>query len=229
MLLILGLGSDAGSATNTGALIEPTLRWLLPGLSAAQIAAVHVLVRATAHIATYGILAGLWARALTRGMTLSGGRAAMLALAVSLGWALLDESLQGATTTRTSSAGDVLLDASGALGGILAWAIRAQRAIGAAGMMGLRGRGAPRAVGAPGAVGARRAMGAPRAIADRGLMRARSAVDAATRLSLLVAAIGGVVALLVNAVFGVPSGILWVTVPVAAGWLLLRLRRRSRG
>lgn len=54
----------------------------------------------------------------------------------------------------------------------------------------------------------------------------RRAASAATGVALWVAAAGGALALGVNALAGVPSGALWITVPVAGLALVLRQRRR---
>jgi VanZ family protein len=54
----------------------------------------------------------------------------------------------------------------------------------------------------------------------------RRVADRAAGVALWVAAVGGVLVLLVDAVTGVPGGALWITVPVAALALLLRHRHR---
>ena len=103
------------SAEQTGSLLEPLLRWLLPGLTAPQIAAVHGLVRKSAHVTEYAVLAALWFVALTRERGLSTRRAAWLAFLVAVGWAFLDELHQATEPSRTASAMDVAIDATGAL------------------------------------------------------------------------------------------------------------------
>ncbi len=55
----------------------------------------------------------------------------------------------------------------------------------------------------------------------------RAAADAATTVLLWTAAVGGVLALVLNVSVGVPSGVLWLTVPAALLTLLVR-RRRAR-
>lgn len=103
------------SAENTGSVITPLLRWLLPGATAAQIDALHLLARKSAHLTEYAVLAALWFVALTRERGLAPRRAAWLAFLVSAGWAFLDEWHQALEPTRTASAVDVGIDATGAL------------------------------------------------------------------------------------------------------------------
>src|SRR3989441_12107453 len=103
------------SAEQTGRVLKPLLRWLLPGIPTPQIDAVHALVRKSAHVTEYAVLAALWFVALTRERGLSTRRAAWLAFLVAVGWAFLDELHQATEPSRTSSALDVAIDAVGAL------------------------------------------------------------------------------------------------------------------
>jgi len=115
MAVIMWFSTGDFSAEQTGSLLEPLLRWLLPGLTAPQIAAVHGLVRKSAHVTEYAVLAALWFVALTRERGLSTRRAAWLAFLVAVGWAFLDELHQATEPSRTPSAVDVAIDAAGAL------------------------------------------------------------------------------------------------------------------
>src|SRR5207245_1884182 len=81
----------------------------------AQIAALHALIRKGAHVTEYAVLAALWFVALTRERGLSRRRAAWLAFVVAVGWAFLDELHQATEPSRTASAMDVAIDATGAL------------------------------------------------------------------------------------------------------------------
>jgi VanZ family protein len=125
MAAIMWFSTGEFSAENTGSILGPLLRWLLPGATAAQIEALHGLLRKTAHVTEYAVLAALWFVALTRERGLVIRRAAWLALLVSVGWAFLDELHQATEPSRTASALDVALDATGALGaatiGRLGW------------------------------------------------------------------------------------------------------------
>jgi VanZ family protein len=175
---ILLLSGGTFSAEETGSVVEPVLRWLLPWATPSQIAALHLLVRKVAHLVEYGLLAALWRRALSR-EGWPAARATRVALAVSVGWAFVDEGRQSLEPTRGGSVVDVAVDAAGAIL-TLAW---------------LAGDG-------------------------------RRAADRAATALLWVTAVGGVAALVVNAIAGVPSIALWITTP-AATLLLLRRRRRA--
>ena len=115
MAVIVWFSGGAFSAENTGSVLRPLVRWLLPGASDAQIAALHALIRKSAHVTEYAVLAALWFVALTRERGLSRPRAAWLAFLVAVGWACLDELHQATEPSRTASAMDVAIDATGAL------------------------------------------------------------------------------------------------------------------
>jgi VanZ family protein len=112
--LVLGFSSGDFSAENTGSLLAPLLIWLFPWITPNQIGVVHFLVRKAAHLTEYGILALLWFRTLTRGSGFRVPTRALLALAISVITAILDETHQAVVPSRTSSAADVLLDSVGA-------------------------------------------------------------------------------------------------------------------
>lgn len=114
MLLVLGLSTDAGSAQHTSRILEPLLRWLLPGATPAQIAALHGLARKTAHVVEYAVVAALWFRAFTRGARWRPAAAAVAALVLAAGLATVDELNQARVATRTGRAGDLLYDLAGA-------------------------------------------------------------------------------------------------------------------
>ena len=129
MGVILWLSSDAWSASRTGALLIPLLQWLLPSASAGQLAAFHAAIRKLAHLGEYAGLALLWYRAFARGRDIGARAAAQWALAITVGWAGVDEGRQGLTTSRTPSLLDVAIDSVGAaLSLVAAWIGRAIRA-----------------------------------------------------------------------------------------------------
>jgi VanZ family protein len=103
------------SAENTGSVLTPLFRWLIPYATEPQLAALHAVIRKAAHITEYGILAALWFVALTRERGLSRRRASWIALLVAIGWAVLDELHQATVPGRTASAIDVAIDTVGAL------------------------------------------------------------------------------------------------------------------
>ena len=115
MVTIAWFSTAEFSAENTGSILTPLFRWLVPGATEPQLAVLHALTRKAAHVTEYAILCGLWFIALTRERRLSRRRAAWIALLVAIGWAILDELHQATVPSRTASAMDVGIDAVGAL------------------------------------------------------------------------------------------------------------------
>lgn len=181
MAVILVLSSDAASSQQTGAVLGPLVRWLVPWASPWQVDAVHMVVRKTAHVTVYAVLAGLWFRFLFRGRGWSRGGSVLVVLLIALAWASLDELHQSFTPSRTGAVGDVVIDGVGAalavVGGATGW---------------------------------------------------RRALERATDVLLLVAALGGALVIAVDAAAGVPARAFWITGPAAAVILALRWRRRAR-
>jgi VanZ family protein len=89
---------------------------LAPWASPAALVAVNVGLRKLGHIIEFGVLAVLWHRALT-----PSPRAAAMAFALASAYGVLDEVWQGLHPSRTPALGDVVIDAGGALLGLLAW------------------------------------------------------------------------------------------------------------
>jgi VanZ family protein len=107
-IVIFGLSTSYFSADNTSKIIDPILRFLLPGASAATIALGHNLARKSAHFTNYAILFWLLARGPMRGRPYS-------AFVLCVLYALLDEGHQILVPGRTPSLYDVALDSTGAL------------------------------------------------------------------------------------------------------------------
>ena len=120
VLVIFGLSSDSFSAASTSGMLDPLLRWLLPGASDASITTLHGVVRKSAHVSVYAGLAILVLRALRIRYVAPLLRAGALSLAFVVAIASLDETHQGFSSLRTGSVGDVGLDL---LGGSLALAL----------------------------------------------------------------------------------------------------------
>ena len=129
--LVLGFSSSDFSAENTGSLLAPLLIWLFPSLTPDQIGAIHVLLRKMAHVTEYGVLAMLWFRALTRGAGFRVPTGCLLALAISVAAAMVDESHQATIPSRTGSAADVLLDSIGAAAALIPASLGWRWAVGA--------------------------------------------------------------------------------------------------
>jgi VanZ family protein len=118
MAVVWWLSSAQWSAEQTGSVLIPLLRWLVP--SGSQIAATHALIRKLAHVTEYGILASLWYRAFVRGAAASRTAAGWAAVAISIAWGLVDEAHQSTIPTRTGSLVDVGIDGVGALAAAIA-------------------------------------------------------------------------------------------------------------
>jgi VanZ family protein len=115
MAVIVGFSTDAGSESRTEHWLLPLLRELAPWATPALLEALHWLARKTAHLSEYAILAALWLRAFVRGRNLTPRIAGLLALAISVAWAILDEVHQSFVPSRSASLADVLVDTAGAL------------------------------------------------------------------------------------------------------------------
>jgi VanZ family protein len=115
MALIAWFSTGTWSAENTGGLLATLARAFFPGLTPRDVVALNHLARKLAHLTVYGTLAALWWRALVRERVAAPGPAAWIALAVSLGWATLDEVHQTSLPSRTGSAMDVAIDGTGAV------------------------------------------------------------------------------------------------------------------
>jgi VanZ family protein len=103
--VIAYLGGGQWGSEETAAWFAPFLHALFPGASPEFIEAVHFLVRKSAHLFEYAILALLWRRATG---------SSWLALVLVVLTASLDELRQLVTPGRGGSGYDVLLDGSGA-------------------------------------------------------------------------------------------------------------------
>lgn len=115
MAVIAWFSSGTWSADNTQSMLGPILSWLAPSASPTQVTVLHGIVRKLAHLTEYGILAALWFRAFARGARLSRPWSAAAALALTVGWAGLDEFNQSFLPRRSGSPWDVLIDTTGAL------------------------------------------------------------------------------------------------------------------
>ena len=124
--VIFFLSSGSGSIAATSKIIRPLLEFLFPTAPEESLQLMHFYIRKAAHFTEYAILA-LWAvRAFRRSSAgLLSRHFYLMAAAVVVSVALLDEFNQGFNPARTSSSWDVLLDVSGGLFMILAlWAAK---------------------------------------------------------------------------------------------------------
>jgi VanZ family protein len=102
------MSSSYFSAANTSRIIEPILRWLMPGISVATVASIHWFIRKSAHFTEYLVLFWLLVRGPMQ-------RRPHVALALCVLYAFLDEGHQILVPGRTPSIYDVGIDFSGAL------------------------------------------------------------------------------------------------------------------
>jgi len=106
--LIFTLSTSAFSAANTAKVIDPLLRWSIPGITAATVEVCHMLVRKSAHFTEYGILFWLLIRGPMKDRP-------YLALLLCVLYAFSDEGHQIFVPGRIASIYDVALDSTGAL------------------------------------------------------------------------------------------------------------------
>jgi VanZ family protein len=118
MTLMFFGSTDLMSAEHTSRFLTPFLRWLDRDISPAAIAQAHLLLRKAAHVIEYAILSGLLFRAL-RGLIGGFWWRAAVALLPTLIFAAADEYHQSFVPSRTASLGDVFVDYSGAIAGIV--------------------------------------------------------------------------------------------------------------
>lgn len=108
------LGGDTFSAAFTAKLLRPVIEFFVPDFSRADMYMVLSGIRKASHVTVYGLLALLILRALWIGsvdsLVVSLGLTAVLVAAM----ALADEARQAASSVRTGSTWDVLLDLLGA-------------------------------------------------------------------------------------------------------------------
>ena len=113
------LSTDSFSSEHTSRIIEPILRWFLPGTSAASLYFIHHVVRKCAHFAEYFIFFLLLYRGLRgigRGWQLA---PAVLAWFIASGYSALDEIHQSFVASRGASPWDSLLDSASALAAVV--------------------------------------------------------------------------------------------------------------
>ena len=118
MLVIFGASADTQSTEHTSRILEPFLRWLIPNISHRSIEHVRWVVRKSAHMFEFAILAWLWWRVLRKPTRhdprpWSWGPAAG-ALAIAILYASADEIHQRFVPNRTPSVRDVCIDTIGA-------------------------------------------------------------------------------------------------------------------
>ena len=127
--------TDNLSGENTSLIVRPLLLWLFPDIAEPELLRAHLLRRKAAHFTEYAVLALLAARAfLTSSRPQLKRRWAVVALALVVVCALLDEYHQSFVPTRGSSVYDSMIDTAGgglALAFVALWRARRRRRAGA--------------------------------------------------------------------------------------------------
>jgi VanZ family protein len=122
MALIFSGSTDLLSSQRTSRIIGPLVHWMFPGLSEETVGQVVFVVRKTAHLAEYAVLALLLWRALRRPLSSDprpwSWREAAWALGLAALYAASDELHQSLVASRLGSVLDVCLDTAGAAGGL---------------------------------------------------------------------------------------------------------------
>lgn len=128
--VIAWFSSATFAASETGGVLQWLLQGLWPGLTPAELAFYHTVLRKGAHVTAYAVLSLCWQQALEPGLQRWQPKTALQVLAICLAVACLDELNQSQLPSRTGSPFDVVWDMSGAVGLqlLLAWALsRRQR------------------------------------------------------------------------------------------------------
>lgn len=118
-------GTDVASSNQTHNVLIRLLSVLAPSwiTSPGTVDAINHWVRKGGHFSAYACLAALTARAAWGLIARLPLRAVLAAWAVAVTWAAVDEFHQSFTPTRGASVYDVLLDAAGALTGVLLYTL----------------------------------------------------------------------------------------------------------
>jgi VanZ family protein len=132
MTVIFSASADTRSIEHTSRFLEPLLRWLNPNISPKSIERVRWVVRKTAHMTEFGVMAWLTWRALQKPKRsderLWSWKIAAVALSIVVSCAVTDELHQTFVPNRTGSAKDVCFDTAGGVLGLAAtWACYRRR------------------------------------------------------------------------------------------------------
>ena len=102
------------SALNTSTVVRPLILWFFPNISDDRLAAIHFLIRKSAHFTEYGVLALLASRAFSISSNAFIRRQWLrLVLLLVVCYSLLDEFHQSFVPSRTASIYDSVIDMAG--------------------------------------------------------------------------------------------------------------------
>jgi VanZ family protein len=129
--VIFWMSTEAGSTRHTSRIIGPILRWFNPAITDETVRHVQTMVRKTAHVSEYALLAILLWRARRRPTRDDPGpwgyREAIFAIVCAALFAATDEWHQTFVPGRQGDPLDALLDTAGATLGMLAVRVWWQR------------------------------------------------------------------------------------------------------
>lgn len=113
MIVIFLFSTSGFGSEQTGAVLEPLVRFFFPSISPDTLDAIHLAVRKLAHLTEYAVLAFFWCRAL-QGAGTKWRSQIVPAFIICALYAASDEWHQSFVGNRTASPVDVLVDVSGA-------------------------------------------------------------------------------------------------------------------
>ena len=137
MVLIFSASGDKSSGQRSSRIIGPIVRWFVPNISEPNLNTIVHVVRKTAHVTEYAVLAMLLFRAFRNSRSrrcdeadtsqrthmaapcLFPWRTAALAFAITVLYAITDEFHQTFVPSRQGQIQDVLIDCCGAAAGLL--------------------------------------------------------------------------------------------------------------
>ena len=117
------------SALNTSTVVRPLILWFFPNISDDRLAAIHFLIRKSAHFTEYGVLAFLASRAFTTSSHAFIRRNwFQLGVLLVVCYSLLDEFHQSFVPSRTASLYDSGIDMAGGVTVLLIFKLYYKRA-----------------------------------------------------------------------------------------------------
>ena len=131
MAVIFVMSTDLGSGAHTSLIVDPLLRWLMPQISPAGIDRAHFLIRKAGHLTEYAILGILlwraWAAPASGSHPAGRWKKALFSVLLAAAYAAGDEFHQSFVPSRGASVHDVMIDACGALLGLIVlWAFKSR-------------------------------------------------------------------------------------------------------
>jgi len=121
MAVMFVFSTDFGSMENTRSFLFPIARFLFPSVTPRELQSFLYLLRKSAHLTEYAILAILWFFVISKKGRRNSWKPALIALGISCFYAGLDEIHHAFLASRTGSLIDVGIDSLGAIIGLTLW------------------------------------------------------------------------------------------------------------